>query len=74
MMSRDDLELDKLGGYKETKLVYNKKKGEYEKKVLQVRNKKTGKLEDKIVKQKTALFVIISDTDSSFDVRYRGCK
>jgi len=29
---------------------------------------------DTIGDKKTALFVIISDTDSTFDVRYRGCK
>jgi len=46
MMSDDELELDKLGGYKQ----YNPK------------NKK-----DEVIKQKTALFVIISDTDSSFN-------
>jgi type IV secretion system protein VirD4 len=46
LMSRDDMELDKLGGYKQI-------------------NSKTGKKET--VKQKTALFVIISDTDSSFN-------
>ena len=66
-MSRDDLELDKLGGYKETKQVYNKEKGEYEEKVVQIRNKETGKLEDKVIKRRTALFVIISDTDASFN-------
>ena len=67
MMSRDDLELDKLGGYKETKLVYNRKKGIYEEKVVRVKNPKTGKVEDKVIKRRTALFVIISDTDSSFN-------
>ena len=46
MMSEDELELDKLGGYKK----YNPKTKEEE-----------------IIKQKTALFVIISDTDSSFN-------
>jgi len=40
MMSRDDLELDKLGGYKETKLVYNRKKGEYEKKYYRLETRK----------------------------------
>jgi len=74
MMSRDDLELDKLGGYKETKLVFNKEKRKYEEKVVRIKNKETGKLEDKVIKRKTALFVIISDTDASFNVRYRGCK
>ena len=74
MMSRDDLELDKMGGYKETKLVYNKKKGKYEEKVVQItkqvknKNGKTEtKVEDKVIKRRTALFVIISDTDSSFN-------
>ena len=67
MMSRDDLELDKLGGYKETKLVYNKQEGKYVEKVVQIKNPKTGKVEDKVIKRKTALFVIISDTDSSFN-------
>ena len=75
MMSADDLELDKLGGYKATKKVLNKKTGQYEDKVIQVKrqvkNKKTGqmetKIEDKVIKRKTALFVIISDTDSSFN-------
>ena len=67
MMSRDDLELDKLGGYKETHLVYNKKTRKYEEQIAQVKNKKTGKYEDKVVKRKTALFVIISDTDASFN-------
>lgn len=46
MVSADELELDKLGGYKEI-------------------DPKTGK--ERIVKQKTALFVIISDTDDSFN-------
>ena len=75
MMREDELELDKLGGYKATKKVLNKKTGRYEDTVIQVKrqikNKKTGqietKIEDKIVKSKTALFVIISDTDSSFN-------
>ena len=67
MMSRDDLELDRLGGYKATKLVYNKKTGLYEETFIQVADKKTGKLEDKVIKRKTALFVIISDTDASFN-------
>jgi len=48
MMSRDDLELDKLGGYKETKLVFNRKTGSYEEKVVRVKNPKTGKVEDKL--------------------------
>jgi type IV secretion system protein VirD4 len=46
MMSEDELELDKLGGY----MRYDKKLKEYVP-----------------VKRKTALFVIISDTDSSFN-------
>jgi type IV secretion system protein VirD4 len=46
MMSTDELDLDKLGGYK---------------KVHPDTKKET------VVKQKTALFVIISDTDSSFN-------
>ena len=50
MMSQDELELDKLGGFKKM-----------------VRNKKTDALEEKIIKRKTALFVIISDTDASFN-------
>ena len=50
MMSQDELELDKLGGY-----------------TKRVRNKKTGEYEDKIIKRRTALFVIISDTDASFN-------
>jgi len=74
MMSADDLELDKLGGYKATRTIYNPNTGEYEGKVIQVRNKNTGKLEDKIIKRKMALFVIISDTDDTFNVRYKGWK
>ena len=50
MMSADELELDKLGGFKKS-----------------VRNKKTGEYEEKVIKRKTALFVIISDTDASFN-------
>ena len=46
LMSRDEMELDKIGGYKK-------------------RNPDTGEME--IIKQKTALFVVISDTDSSFN-------
>ena len=46
MMSEDELELDKLGGYKKI-------------------DTKTG--EEMIDTQKSALFVIISDTDSSFN-------
>ena len=45
-MSKDELELDNLGGYKKI-------------------NPNTG--EEEIIKQKNALFVIISDTDSSFN-------
>jgi len=50
MMSQDELELDKLGGF-----------------TKRVRNKQTGEYEDKVIKRKTALFVIISDTDASFN-------
>jgi len=50
MMSQDELELDKLGGFKK-----------------RIRNKKTGEYEEKVIKRKTALFVIISDTDASFN-------
>jgi len=46
LMSEDELELDKIGGYKQF-------------------NPKTKK--DEIIKEKTALFVIISDTDDSFN-------
>jgi len=46
LMSTDELELDKIGGYKKV-------------------NPDTG--EEKIIKRKTALFVIISDTDDSFN-------
>ena len=46
MMSRDELELDTLGGYKRY-------------------NEKTKR--DEVVTEKTALFVIISDTDDSFN-------
>ena len=46
MMSEDELELDKIGGYKK----YNPK----------TKN-------EEIVEEKTALFVIISDTDDSFN-------
>ena len=74
MMSRDDLELDKLGGYKETRLVYDKEKGIYEEKVVQLKKQVKGKdgkiktdIVDKVIKRKTALFVIISDTDASFN-------
>jgi len=46
LISDDELELDKLGGYKKF-------------------NPKTKK--EEIIKEKTALFVIISDTDDSFN-------
>jgi type IV secretion system protein VirD4 len=46
MMSVDELELDKIGGYRRY-------------------NPKTKK--DEVIKEKTALFVIISDTDDSFN-------
>ena len=54
LMMTDDLELDKLGGFHEIK---------------QQRNKKTGEIvtSKEVVKRKTALFVIISDTDASFN-------
>jgi len=45
-MSEDELELDKIGGYKQI-------------------NTDTG--EEEVITKKTALFVIISDTDSSFN-------
>ena len=58
MMSQDELELDKLGGFK--KKIKRK-----------VKDKETGKFEiveeEKVIKRKTALFIIISDTDSSFN-------
>ena len=64
-MMYDSLELDKLGGYI---VEHNKRR----------RNKKTNEIvevvEKEVIKRKTALFVIISDTDASFNVRYRGCK
>ena len=57
-MMHDDLELDKIGGY------------HVERKIRR-RNKKTNKIvevtEKEVVKRKTALFVIISDTDASFN-------
>ena len=57
-MMHDGLELDKLGGY----YIEHKKRK---------RNKKTGEIievtDREIVKRKTALFVIISDTDASFN-------
>ena len=46
LMGEDELELDKIGGYKKY-------------------NPKTKK--DEVIKEKTALFVIISDTDDSFN-------
>ena len=57
-MMYDSLELDKLGGY----IVEHKKRR---------RNKKTNEIvevvEKEVIKRKTALFVIISDTDASFN-------
>ena len=57
-MMTDELELDKLGGYH----IERKKRR---------RNKATGEVvevtEKEVVKRKTALFIIISDTDSSFN-------
>jgi len=65
LMMHDELELDKTGGY-------------HVKRIRRRRNKKTGDIievtEREVVKRRTALFVIISDTDSSFNVRYRGWK
>ena len=54
MMSYDQLELDKLGGYIREE---------------QVKDLKTGKYRTRKIKEKprTALFVIISDTDSTFN-------
>jgi len=46
MMSVDELELDKIGGYKQV-------------------NTDTG--EEEIITKKTCLFIIISDTDDSFN-------
>ena len=64
-MIHDELELDKMGGY-------------HEERTKRRRNKKTGEVvevvEREVIKRKTALFVIISDTDASFNVRYRGWK
>jgi len=58
LMKHDELELDKMGGYH----VEHKKRR---------RNKTTGEIvetvEKEVVKRKTALFVIISDTDASFN-------
>ena len=45
-MSEDELELDKIGGYKQI-------------------NSDTG--EEEVITKKTALFIIISDTDDSFN-------
>ena len=60
----DELELDKLGGYIVEKTIMKTNKN----------GKKVKALEKVIKKEKRALFVIISDTDSSFNVRYRGWK
>ena len=46
LMSEDELELDKIGGYKQI-------------------NPSTG--EEEVITKKTALFIIISDTDDSFN-------
>ena len=58
LMMHDELELDKIGGY-------------HVERIRRRRNKKTGDIieveEKEVVKRKTALFVIISDTDSSFN-------
>ena len=58
LMAHDELELDKMGGY----LIERKKRR---------RNKKTNEItettEKEIVRRKTALFIIISDTDASFN-------
>jgi len=52
--------------------------GYHEERTKRRRNKKTGEVvevvEREVIKRKTALFVIISDTDASFNVRYRGWK
>ena len=64
MIMYDELELDKLGGYITKKTVI--KSGADGKKITTV--------EKEIKKEKRALFVIISDTDSSFNVRYKGWK
>jgi type IV secretion system protein VirD4 len=58
LMMHDELELDKMGGYH----IERKRRK---------RNKKTGEItetvEKEVVKRKTALFIIISDTDASFN-------
>jgi len=58
LMMHDELELDKMGGYH----IERKRRR---------RNKQTGKIvetvEKEVVKRRTALFVIISDTDASFN-------
>ena len=58
LMMYDELELDKMGGYH---IEHRKRR----------RNKATGEIietvEKEVVKRKTALFVIISDTDASFN-------
>jgi len=57
-MMHDELELDKIGGY-------------HVERIRRRRNKTTGEIievkEKEVIKRKTALFVIISDTDSSFN-------
>ena len=58
LMMHDELELDKMGGFH----IEQKKRR---------RNKATGEIvesvEKEVVKRRTALFVIISDTDASFN-------
>ena len=58
MMSEDEMELDKLGGYQEQRIIRKK-------------DKATGKIttttEKKIIKRKTAFFVIIPDTDATYN-------
>jgi len=58
LMMHDELELDKLGGYH----IEHKRRR---------RNKATGEIvelvDNEVIKRKTALFVIISDTDASFN-------
>jgi len=58
LMMHDELELDKMGGYhiERTRRRRNKNTGE----IIEV-------VEKEVVKRKTALFVIISDTDASFN-------
>ena len=74
LMGADELELDKLGGYKEKEWLIDKNGNEVERVVKvakTVKNKKTRKMEtklvDKEVYEKTALFVIIDDTDTTFN-------